>query len=60
MTLLQRVWLAITGKHIPNPKEQALRTHAGRVAAVAHTRAAEIRGDRLRADYRRADEAMCR
>ena len=59
--MIRWLWRLLTGKPVrDNPKERSLRQHGQRVAAVAHARAAEIRGDRLRADYRRADEAMRR
>ncbi len=60
MSLLHRLWLAITGRRTPNPKEQALRTHAVRVAAVAHGRAEQIRRDRMRDDYSLADQRLRR
>lgn len=59
MNLLHRLWLLLTGRSVPNPREQALRTHANRVAAVAHGRAERIRrGDEVRADYRRGDKRI--
>lgn len=60
MSLLRRLWLALRGKPIPNPKEQQLRTHAHRLATVANARAANLRSDSVRESYRQADERLRR
>ena len=60
MSFLRRLWHAVIGRPVPNPKEQQLRTHARRLAVVAHARAADLRGDQVRADYRRADRRIGR
>lgn len=58
MSIVRRLWQAITGRMPSNPREQRLRTNANRLAVVAHAQAAEMRGERVRADYRRADRRI--
>ena len=58
MNFLQRLWLAMRGKHPDNPKERELRHHARRLATVAHIQARNLRDDYVRGDYRRYDERI--
>ena len=58
MTFLRRLWLAIRGQSIPNPREQHLRHSARRLDVVAHLQARSLRDDYVRGDYQRYDDRI--